>query len=150
MEVGGRTGCRHGARPPLHAMLNRSAKLRVTAVRTIKVGVEGQIGSTKVNRLPRTGKGWFAAASFANSASLRFSRRSLRRIRSRAPSISVSPFSYSRYSRSPCLYVIRHVQLTYARRQRLPESGLTLAEQNVVTASKPPQPIASAIGTSCD
>jgi len=40
-----------------------------------------------------------------------------------------------------CLYVIRHVQLTYARRQLLPESGLTLAEQNVVTASKPPQPI---------
>jgi transposase len=40
-----------------------------------------------------------------------------------------------------CLYVIRHVQLTYARRQLLPESGLKLAEQNVVTASKPPQPI---------
>jgi len=40
-----------------------------------------------------------------------------------------------------CLYVIRHVQLTYARRQLLPESGLALAEQNVVTASKPPQPI---------
>lgn len=40
-----------------------------------------------------------------------------------------------------CLYVIRHVQLTYVRRQLLPESGLTLAEQNVVTASKPPQPI---------
>lgn len=40
-----------------------------------------------------------------------------------------------------CLYVIRHVQLTYARRQPLPESGLTLSEQNVVTASKPPQPI---------
>ena len=44
-----------------------------------------------------------------------------------------------------CLYVIRHVQLTYARRQRLPESGLTLAEQNVVTASKPPQPIAGGL-----
>src|SRR6478735_1260090 len=40
-----------------------------------------------------------------------------------------------------CLYGIRHVQLTYARRHLLPESGLTLAEQNVVTASKPPQPI---------
>lgn len=40
-----------------------------------------------------------------------------------------------------CLYVIRHVQLTYARRKPLPESGLTLAEQNVLTASKPPQPI---------
>lgn len=40
-----------------------------------------------------------------------------------------------------CLYVIRHVQLTYARRQPLPESGLILEEQNVVTASKPPQPI---------
>jgi transposase len=40
-----------------------------------------------------------------------------------------------------CLYVIRHVQLTYARRKPLPESGPTLAEQNVLTASKPPQPI---------
>jgi transposase len=44
-----------------------------------------------------------------------------------------------------CLYVIRHVQLTYARRQLLPESGLTLAEQNVMTASKPPQPIAGGL-----
>jgi transposase len=44
-----------------------------------------------------------------------------------------------------CLYVIRHVQLTYARRELLPESGLTLAEQNVVTASKPPQPIAGGL-----
>ena len=44
-----------------------------------------------------------------------------------------------------CLYVIRHVQLTYARRQRLPESGLTLTEQNVVTATKPPQPIAGGL-----
>ena len=44
-----------------------------------------------------------------------------------------------------CLYVIRHVQLTYARRQPLAESGLTLAEQNVVTASKPPQPIAGGL-----
>jgi transposase len=44
-----------------------------------------------------------------------------------------------------CLYVIRHVQLTYARRQLLPESGLTLAEQNVATASKPPQPIAGGL-----
>ena len=44
-----------------------------------------------------------------------------------------------------CLYVIRHVQMTYARRQLLPESGLTLAEQNVVAASKPPQPIAGGL-----
>jgi transposase len=44
-----------------------------------------------------------------------------------------------------CLYVIRHVQLTYARRQLLPESDLTLAEPNVVTASKPPQPIAGGL-----
>ena len=44
-----------------------------------------------------------------------------------------------------CLYVIRHVQLTYARRQLLPDSGLTPAEQNVVTASKPPQPIAGGL-----
>ncbi len=38
-----------------------------------------------------------------------------------------------------CLYVIRHVQLTYARRNQLLESGLAPAEQNVVTAAKPPQ-----------
>ena len=44
-----------------------------------------------------------------------------------------------------CLYVIRHVQLTYARRQPLPESGLTLETQNVLTASKPPQPIAGGL-----
>src|SRR6478735_1833024 len=42
-----------------------------------------------------------------------------------------------------CLYVIRHVQLTYARRQLLPESGLTLAEQNVVTASETIDKLAS-------
>lgn len=39
------------------------------------------------------------------------------------------------------LFVIQHVQLTYARRDQLPESGESLAEKNVVTAAKPPQVI---------
>ena len=39
------------------------------------------------------------------------------------------------------LYVIHHVQLTYARREQLPQSGDALADKNVVTAGKPPQPI---------
>jgi hypothetical protein len=37
------------------------------------------------------------------------------------------------------------VQLSYARREQLPESGESLAEQNVITASKPPQPIAGGL-----
>lgn len=41
-----------------------------------------------------------------------------------------------------CLYVLRHVQKKYARRPALVESGESLAEKNVVTAAKPPQPIA--------
>lgn len=40
-----------------------------------------------------------------------------------------------------CLFVIRHVQLKYARREQLLESGPTLAEKNVIVAKKPPQPI---------
>jgi transposase len=44
-----------------------------------------------------------------------------------------------------CLYVIRHVQLTYARRNQLLESGPAPAEQNVVTAAKPPQMIPGAL-----
>ncbi len=40
-----------------------------------------------------------------------------------------------------CLYVVRHVQLTYARRDQFVESGPTLSEQNVLTAAKPPQMI---------
>jgi transposase len=39
------------------------------------------------------------------------------------------------------LFVIQHVQLTYARREPLAESGATLEQQNVVTAAKPPQAI---------
>jgi transposase len=39
------------------------------------------------------------------------------------------------------LFVIRHVQLTYARREQLPESGERLEEKNVITAAKPPQVI---------
>jgi transposase len=37
------------------------------------------------------------------------------------------------------LFVIQHVQLTYARKEQLPESGAGLEQQNVVTAAKPPQ-----------
>lgn len=39
------------------------------------------------------------------------------------------------------LFVIQHVQLTYARRDQLLESGESLAEKNVLTAAKPPQVI---------
>lgn len=39
------------------------------------------------------------------------------------------------------LFVTVHVQKKYARREQLPESGVTFAEQNVVLASKPPQAI---------
>jgi transposase len=44
------------------------------------------------------------------------------------------------------LYVIRHVQLTYARREPLPASATSLGESGlatspVITAKKPPQPI---------
>jgi transposase len=37
------------------------------------------------------------------------------------------------------LHVVEHVQNVYARIDPLPESGLTFAEQNVVTSPKPPQ-----------
>jgi transposase len=40
-----------------------------------------------------------------------------------------------------CLFVTVHVRKKYARREQLPESGLTLAEQNVVLARKPAEPI---------
>lgn len=39
------------------------------------------------------------------------------------------------------LFVIVHVRKKYARKERLPESGLTLSEQNVVVAKKPPEAI---------
>jgi transposase len=39
------------------------------------------------------------------------------------------------------LFVIEHVQLSYARKEQLPESGARPEEQNVITAAKPPQPI---------
>ena len=41
-----------------------------------------------------------------------------------------------------CLYVLRHVQKKYARRPALVESGVTRIEKNILTAPKPPQPIA--------
>ena len=39
------------------------------------------------------------------------------------------------------LFVIKHVQLTYARREQLLESGELPTEKNVLTAAKPPQVI---------
>jgi len=43
--------------------------------------------------------------------------------------------------RPSTLFVTVHVRKKYARKQQLPESGLTLAEQNVVVARKPPEAI---------
>jgi transposase len=43
--------------------------------------------------------------------------------------------------RPSTLHVVVHVRKKYARRQQLPESGLTLAEQNVAVASKPAEAI---------
>ena len=40
-----------------------------------------------------------------------------------------------------CLFVTVHVRKKYARKTPLPESGLTLAEQNVVVAAKPAEAI---------
>lgn len=44
-----------------------------------------------------------------------------------------------------CLYAIRQVRPTYARREQLPESGPTLSEKNVYTAPLPPEPIPGSI-----
>ena len=43
--------------------------------------------------------------------------------------------------RPSTLFVVVHVRKKYARKQQLPESGLTLAEQNVAVARKPPEVI---------
>jgi transposase len=43
--------------------------------------------------------------------------------------------------RPSTLFVTVHVRKKYARREQLPESGLTLAEQNVAVAKKPPEAI---------
>jgi transposase len=47
--------------------------------------------------------------------------------------------------RPSTLFAVVHVRKKYARQQQLPESGLTLAEQNVVVASKPPEAIPGAL-----
>ena len=47
--------------------------------------------------------------------------------------------------RPSTLFVIVHVRKKYARKQQLPESGLTLAEQNVVVARKPAEAIPGAL-----
>lgn len=47
--------------------------------------------------------------------------------------------------RPSTLFVIVHVRKKYARKEQLPESGLTLAEQNVAIASKPPEVIPGAL-----
>ena len=43
------------------------------------------------------------------------------------------------------LLLLVHVRKKYARKEQLPESGLTLAEQNVAVASKPPEAIPGAL-----
>jgi transposase len=43
--------------------------------------------------------------------------------------------------RPSTLFVTVHVRKKYARKEQLPESGLTLSEQNVVVARKPPEAI---------
>lgn len=43
--------------------------------------------------------------------------------------------------RPSTLFVTVHVRKKYARKEQLPESGLTLSEQNVVVAKKPPEAI---------
>ena len=50
--------------------------------------------------------------------------------------------------RPSTLLVIVHVRKKYARKEQLPESGLTLAEQNVVVAPKPPEAIPGRPGRS--
>ena len=47
--------------------------------------------------------------------------------------------------RPSTLFVVVHLRKKYARREQLPESGLTLAEQNVVVAAKPPEAIPGAL-----
>lgn len=47
--------------------------------------------------------------------------------------------------RPSALFVTIHVRKKYARKEQLPESGLTLAEQNVVLARKPPEAIPGAL-----
>ena len=49
--------------------------------------------------------------------------------------------------RPSTLFVVVHVRKKYARKEQLPESGLTLAEQNVVVARKPPEAIPGALAT---
>ena len=47
--------------------------------------------------------------------------------------------------RPSTLFVTVHVRKKYARKEQLPESGLTLAEQNVVLAAKPPEAVPGAL-----
>jgi transposase len=47
--------------------------------------------------------------------------------------------------RPSTLFVVVHVRKKYARKEPLPESGLTLSEQNVAVARKPPEAIPSAL-----
>ena len=49
--------------------------------------------------------------------------------------------------RPSTLFVVVHVRKKYARKDPLPESGLTLEEQNVVVAKKPPEAISGALAT---
>lgn len=49
--------------------------------------------------------------------------------------------------RPSTLVVVVHVRKKYARKTQLPESGLALAEQNVVVARKPPEALPGALAT---
>jgi transposase len=44
-----------------------------------------------------------------------------------------------------CLYIVRHIQLKYAKKPQLVESGAAPHEKNVITAPKPPAPIPGGI-----
>ncbi len=44
-----------------------------------------------------------------------------------------------------CLYIVRHIQLKYARKPQLLESGAAAQEKNILTAPKPPAPIPGGI-----
>ena len=47
--------------------------------------------------------------------------------------------------RPSTLFVVVHIRKKYARKELLPESGLTLSEQNVAVARKPPEAIPGAL-----
>ena len=60
--------------------------------------------------------------------------------------VELPPEQSEQYDWRPStLHALVHIRKKYARRQQLPESGLTPAEQNVVVAPKPPEAIPGAL-----